>query len=130
MATVAHWTKAQLTDPTRWLLGWPTPSRVCSAPAHRVVTMRCATSARGVVQCSPARRRLNGDEAFTPAILMGASTSHNTKNWEREVRMGSSPARQTAQRQPKVSAAKTSPRLEKELLARFLCCKEVARTLG
>jgi hypothetical protein len=44
--------------------------------------------------------------------------------------MGLSPVRRSGWRQPMVSRVETSIRLEKELLARFLSYKGVARTLG
>jgi hypothetical protein len=130
MATVAHWTEAQLAGPTWQPLGWPMPSRARVAHARRAVTTRCPAIAHGAVRCSPACRRLNDDDVFTSAILVGPSRSRNMNNWRMEVGIGSSQVRRTAWQQPKVSAAETSPRLEKELLSQFLSCKEVAQTLG
>jgi hypothetical protein len=83
MAPVAYWAKAQLRGPTWWPLGWPMLQRMDKARAvhaRHLVTMQCAASVRGVVWCSPVRRWLNGDEVFILAILMGPSTSRNTKN--------------------------------------------------
>jgi hypothetical protein len=52
--------------------GWPNTAAfgMAHAPVH----------ARGVVRCTPTCQWLNNDEVFSLAILLGPSTSGNTKN--------------------------------------------------